>query len=348
MDLLYTILGSLNFAKISKPLTELLKKDEKFEWAEPSQDAFEQLKIVLCTTPVLAFPDFTREFVITTDASNIAIGGILSQGQIGKDRPISYYSRVLRGAEPRYEVYEKEALALVACAKRWRYYIYGRFVTFVTDHQALLWFPTAGANTRVQKWRFKLSEYNYKIIHRAGKINVNADALSRNPTETQITFITRSKNKKETSAVLKNDTATAPKPKRKIVMPKRYRDDEPQEESKGNKTPEVPEDATSNPGEDISELPCQPIDESTVETAPTRGKGRPKGSRNKETNEATVNRSIDKAVDSLNSSSDSETTEIDYQGSNESENSEDEITITEKEVPALPSSFLADTKEGLL
>ena len=101
------------FAKIAKPLTSLLKKDQEFIWCEKAQEAFEILKKKLCEAPILQYPDFSRECVLTTDASGIALGAVLSQGEIGKDLPVAYASRVLNDAERKYSVNEKEALAVV-------------------------------------------------------------------------------------------------------------------------------------------------------------------------------------------------------------------------------------------
>ena len=169
-----------NFAKIIKPLTRLLQKNVEFIWDESAKSAFNELKDRLCNPPILAFPNFNEKFIITVDASNIAIAGILSQGKIGSDRPIAYASRLLRGAEPRYETYEKEALSMIFSVKQFRHYVYNRPFLIVTDHKPLVWFKNADCNTRVQKWRFILSEYDYEIVHKAGKSNTNSDALSRN------------------------------------------------------------------------------------------------------------------------------------------------------------------------
>ena len=87
------------FSKLAKPLTNLLKKDTQFQWTETQQRAFEQLRDILCQEPILQFPNFAEPFILTTDASGYAIGGILSQGPIGKDLPIAYTSRVLNNAE---------------------------------------------------------------------------------------------------------------------------------------------------------------------------------------------------------------------------------------------------------
>src|SRR5436190_152070 len=151
------------------------------------------LKQKLCEEPVLQYPDFSRPFILTTDASGIAVGGILSQGEINKDRPIAYASRTLTDNELKYDTYEKEALAIVYCVKHFRPYLYGRKFTLVTDHKPLTWFKNAqDANMRILRWRLKLAEYDYDVVYKAGKTNVNADALSRNPidlTETDCKII---------------------------------------------------------------------------------------------------------------------------------------------------------------
>lgn len=171
-----------NFSKFAKPLTTLLKNDTRFEWTPVQEESFEILKQKLCEEPVLQYPDFSRPFILTTDASGTAVGGILSQGEINRDRPIAYASRTLTDNELKYDTYEKEALAIVYCVKHFRPYLYGRKFTLVTDHKPLLWFKNAqDANMRILRWRLKLAEYDYDVIYKAGKTNVNADALSRNP-----------------------------------------------------------------------------------------------------------------------------------------------------------------------
>ena len=173
-----------NFSTLTKPLTNLLKNDVHFEWTSAQQNSFEALKEKLCEEPVLQYPDFSKPFILTTDASSIAVGGILSQGEINKDRPIAYASRTLTDNEIKYDTYEKEALAIVYCVKHFRPYLYGRKFTLVTDHKPLLWFKNAqDANMRILRWRLKLAEYDYDVVYKAGKANVNADALSRNPVD---------------------------------------------------------------------------------------------------------------------------------------------------------------------
>ncbi|KAL6419799.1 hypothetical protein ACFW04_011187 [Cataglyphis niger] len=130
--------------KLQPDKCEFLRKEVGYlghiisDQGKEQESAFVQLREALCTEPILQYPDFTKPFVVTTDASGHAIGGILSQGPIGKDLPISYTSRLLNAAEKNYSTIEKELLAILA-------------------------------------------EYEYEVKYKAGKINANADALSRNP-----------------------------------------------------------------------------------------------------------------------------------------------------------------------
>ena len=136
----------------------------------------------LCVEPLLQQPDFSQPCILTTDASGFAIGGILSQGKIGKDKPITYASRSLNDTEIKYDTYEKETLAIIFCVTHFRPYLYGRKFTLVTDHKPLVWFQNSKDScSRVSRWRLKLAEYDFYVIYKAGKINVNADTLSRNP-----------------------------------------------------------------------------------------------------------------------------------------------------------------------
>ncbi|KAL6417870.1 hypothetical protein ACFW04_012472 [Cataglyphis niger] len=174
-----------NFSKTARPLTNLLKKEEPFDWTDEQESAFVQLREALCTEPILQYPDFTKPFVVTTDASGYAIGGILSQGSIGKDLPIAYTSRLLNTAEKNYSTIEKELLAIVYCVNYFRPYLYGRRFELVTDHKPLVWLHSVKDPTsRLVRWRLKLAEYEYEVKYKAGRTNVNADALSRNPAQT--------------------------------------------------------------------------------------------------------------------------------------------------------------------
>jgi hypothetical protein len=156
-----------NFSVITKPLTSLLKKDIKFSWTVTQQEALESLKRLLCSEPLLIYPDYSKEFILTTDASNFAIGAILSQGPIGSDQPIAYASRALNSAEGNYSTTEKELLAIVWGTNHFRPYLYGRKFKIVTDHKPLQWlFNVKDPGSRLTRWRLKLEEHEYEIMYK--------------------------------------------------------------------------------------------------------------------------------------------------------------------------------------
>ena len=173
------------FSQISKPVASLLKKDTEYHWGPDQQHTFETLRAALCSEPVLQYPVFNKPFNITTDASGSAIGAVLSQGEIGHDRPIAYASRLLQDAEMNYSTIEKECLAIIYAVRHFRSYVIGNEFTLVTDHRPLVWMNSVKDPTsRLLRWRLKLAEYDYQIVYKAGKANTNADALSRNPVPT--------------------------------------------------------------------------------------------------------------------------------------------------------------------
>jgi len=169
-----------NFANITKPLTECLRKDRKIIINEAYQECFEKCKNLLCHNPILQYPDFEKPFTVTTDASNVALGAILSQGPIGQDLPICYASRTLSKTEQNYSTIEKELLAIVWATKYFRPYLFGKTFTIITDHKPLTWlFSLKEPNSKLVRWRLKLEEFDYKIQYKKGIQNSNADALSR-------------------------------------------------------------------------------------------------------------------------------------------------------------------------
>jgi len=169
-----------NFSKVAKPLTELLKKNAPYVWDDKMEEAFISLKTSLITEPLLQYPDFSRPFVLTTDASNEAIGAVLSQGPIGKDPPVAYASRTLTKAEKGYPTIELELLAIIWGCKYFRQYLYGRKFTIVTDHRPLTWiFNVKDPSSRLLRWRLLLEVYQYEVTYKKGSHNTNVDALSR-------------------------------------------------------------------------------------------------------------------------------------------------------------------------
>ena len=124
-----------NYREISAPVTSLLKKDV-FQWLDRASAAFDKLKTAMTTTLVLKLPDFNRPFIIEADASGVGIGAILMQD----GRPLAYTSKALSPSHQNMSVYDKEMLAIVRVATRWRPYLIGRRFQIKTDHKSLKYF----------------------------------------------------------------------------------------------------------------------------------------------------------------------------------------------------------------
>lgn len=169
-----------DFARLTKPLTSCLKKNSKIEHTPQFIKCFEDCKNILTNEPILQYPDFSKPFNLTTDASNVSIAGILSQGPVGSDKPVAYISRTLNDSEKNYSTIEKELLAIVWATTKLRPYLYGRKFKIFSDHLPLKWLMSLKEpNSRLVRWRLKLEEFDYEIEYKKGKHNTNADALSR-------------------------------------------------------------------------------------------------------------------------------------------------------------------------
>ena len=176
-----------NFAKIATPLNQLLQKDVPFKWSEKCEEAFQKLKDMLITAPMLRYPNMNAPFILSTDASGTAIGYILGQkASDGKEMVVAYGGRSLRPDERKYTVSEQECLAVVEGIKAYKEYLSFQKFTVYTDHQALKWLNSIkDPSTRLGRWAILLQEYQYEIVHKQGKVHQNADALSRQSYETE-------------------------------------------------------------------------------------------------------------------------------------------------------------------
>lgn len=169
-----------NFSHIAKPLTKLTPQLAEFIWTEQCEEAFNILKNELARNVTLVIPDFTQPFYITTDASAIAGGGILSQGTPPKDRPITFFSRTFSQTQQKYSTIQRELLAIMMALEAFRPYVYGRQFTIICDHEPLKFlFNLKNPNSRLHQYRLELADMDFKIIHRPGVSNKVADALSR-------------------------------------------------------------------------------------------------------------------------------------------------------------------------
>ena len=172
-----------DFAKIAKCLHELTSKNSQWNWTAECDEAFYLLKSKLVTAPILGYPDVEGgTFILDTDASNEAIGAVLSQIQDGKEIVIAYASRTLTSPEKNYCVTRKEMLAVVYFVKHFKHYLLGREFVLRTDHGSLVWLHKfKEPDGQIARWLQQLGPYTFLILHRQGKRHLNADSMSRLP-----------------------------------------------------------------------------------------------------------------------------------------------------------------------
>ncbi|KAL0349659.1 UNVERIFIED_CONTAM: Transposon Tf2-11 polyprotein [Sesamum radiatum] len=164
------------YSEIARPMMDLLKKTETWDWTPQCQVAFDNLKRAMVTDPVLALPDMSKPFTVETDASDFALGGALMQD----GHPVAFESRKLKDVERRYLVHEKELLAVVHCLRLWRHYLLGSPFVVKTDNTTVSHFMSQSKLTsRQARWQEFLSEFHFVLEYRAGSSNHVADALSR-------------------------------------------------------------------------------------------------------------------------------------------------------------------------
>ena len=198
---LQTFLGFANFyrrfikgfANMAEPLTSLLGDNKKknkgnntkkpWVWMKQQQSAFDKLKDALVSPPVLSYPDFTRPFIVRTDASTSGLGAVLCQDFGDKEGPrvIAYASRSLKPSERHYSPYKLEFLSLYwAVTKKFKPYLTGTNFTVTTDHNPLTYILTsAKLDSTGHRWLAELTNFDFDVEYKPGKHNGDADALSR-------------------------------------------------------------------------------------------------------------------------------------------------------------------------
>jgi hypothetical protein len=184
-----------SFSRIASGMTDLLRKDNKFNWNEECESSFKNLKKSITTAPVLLIPDLSLPFTVVTDSSGYALGMELSQDHGNGLQPVAFMSKKMLAAEKNYPVHEQEMLAIICALKEWRHYLHGnKFkIIVITDHKSLKYFDTQpNLSTRQARWMEFLSQFEYEIIYREGKQNVVADALSRRPDHRENSIINNS------------------------------------------------------------------------------------------------------------------------------------------------------------
>jgi hypothetical protein len=164
-----------DYGKIARPLTDLTKKDN-FHWSELAQKAFDDLKTIMTTPPVLVLPNFSLPFEIECDAAGRGIGAVLMQNK----QPIAYFSKALSDTNLTKSVYEKELMALVLAIQHWRHYLLGKAFVVYTDHRSLKHFLQQRISSPDQQcWLAKLLGFQFEVRYKPGQENKAADALSR-------------------------------------------------------------------------------------------------------------------------------------------------------------------------
>uniref|UniRef100_A0A8C5R7U4 Gypsy retrotransposon integrase-like protein 1 n=1 Tax=Leptobrachium leishanense TaxID=445787 RepID=A0A8C5R7U4_9ANUR len=172
-----------DFSKITQPLTALTSPSVKFRWTEEAQRAFDKLRDLFISAPVLQLPNPQLPFTLEVDASEFAVGAVLSQrSPLGQLHPVAYYSKRLCPAERNYDIGDRELLAIKRAFEEWRHLLEGTSnpVTVYTDHKNLEYLKSAKRlKPRQARWALFFARFNFHVTYRPGSKNGKADALSR-------------------------------------------------------------------------------------------------------------------------------------------------------------------------
>jgi hypothetical protein len=172
-----------NFADVSRPLVSLWKGDQKFRWEQEQEDSFRKLQTMLTSAPCLAHYDPSLPSIVHCDSSGYGTESVLLQ--VGEDklaRPVAYASRTFTDVESRYSTTEKELLALIYAARRFRCYLFRRPFVVRTDHHSLCFVRNMkDPSSRLDRFAIKLQPFDYTIQYKNGKHHLDADCLSRGP-----------------------------------------------------------------------------------------------------------------------------------------------------------------------
>lgn len=167
-----------NYGMISRPLIDLLKKNTIYHWTVIEQGSFDAIKQALINEPVLALPDFSKQFTIETDACDKGIGAVSMQ----QEHPIAFLSKALGPKSQILSTYEKECLAILTAIDKWRSYLQHQEFTIRSDQKSLIHLGDQELATSIQHKVFlKLMGLQYKILYKKGVANRAADALSHRP-----------------------------------------------------------------------------------------------------------------------------------------------------------------------
>jgi hypothetical protein len=171
-----------NYSARARPLHDLTKKSNQWQWDTAQQNSFKLLKELFTSYPILRNPDPTKQYILDTDASQFAMGATLSQDYKDGRHPVAYFSKSLSPAERNYDIYDRELLAIIKAIEAFRYLLLGAQQQFIirSDHENLKYFKSPQKiKPRQARWHEFLQDYNFQLIHFPGKSNTIADLLSR-------------------------------------------------------------------------------------------------------------------------------------------------------------------------
>jgi len=169
-----------DFANIAEPLSRMTKKNTPYRWTEETQQSFEDLKRALLDVDTLAYPTLGTPCILDTDASDVAVGAVLSPMVDVVEMPIAFFSRVLNGTQRNYCPARREFLVVIKSLQHCRHYLLGNKVILRTDHHSLKWLRTFKRPEGIlARWIETLAEFDFQIEHRAGRLHSNTDAISR-------------------------------------------------------------------------------------------------------------------------------------------------------------------------
>lgn len=168
------------------PLHNLLRKGQEFIWSEKCQNVFDYMKNFLCTQPVLAIFDPGLPIHIYTDASLQGIGAVLKQPQLNEnsktEKPVAYFSKKLNESQKKKKAIYLECIAIKESVKYWQHWLIGKHFKVFSDHKPLEKMNIkARTDEELGDLTYYLSQFDFEIIYRPGKDNLEADCLSRNP-----------------------------------------------------------------------------------------------------------------------------------------------------------------------
>lgn len=172
-----------HYAEICEPLCKLKRKRVRFDWTEECQIAYDKLKFAISNPPVLQIANFDKPFIVMSDASFYACGGVLLQHNENNDLlPIAYFSKLFDKTARNYTIYEKECLSAILCIEKWHEFLCIKPFKLITDNEALSYVLNskrkAGFN-RLSRWVERLLSLPFEVEHRGSADNCIADCLSR-------------------------------------------------------------------------------------------------------------------------------------------------------------------------